>query len=435
MLSSCLSYSRYGVFLLVLSSLPLAEVSGQSGHSYRVRASVSDCVNVRASPSASANSVACIPAGTQVTVLESVPYWRRLPSVGSQQRWMAKKFLEPITPPVPLTGTAIPADAWLEVHFVDVGQGDGIWIHTHDDGIDGNGRFEGRNIVIDGGPYSSDRTNPFLPYLEDRAHHGAVIDALIVTHAHTDHYRGAETLSRHFTIQDYYDPGFPSTASGYQAFLTSLRGTDTHPARAQNIHLGQANFGILDWGGELTAEVLYAWPGNNTGLGSGNTLLNNTSIVMRLEYGNHSFLFMGDGEGKDRNDSPATAQYVEQILLNTVGAAQLDVTVLKVGHHGSETSSTLPFIQAVDPEIVVVQSGRKSFNGTFIPDTTTLQRYCNHNAAIRIYRTDQNDAADGLSAAESPDGDHIVIRTNGTTFQVEAFEGGQPFTVNSCQLS
>ena len=56
---------------------------------------------------------------------------------------MAKKFLEPITPPVPLTGTAIPADAWLEVHFVDVGQGDGIWIHTHDDGIDGNGRFEG----------------------------------------------------------------------------------------------------------------------------------------------------------------------------------------------------------------------------------------------------------------------------------------------------
>ncbi len=165
MLYRRLRYSSCGVFLLVLSILPFTEVSGQNGQPYVVRETVSDCVNVRTRPSASADSVVCIPAGTQVTVLESVPYWRRITSVGSQQRWIAKKFLEPITQPVPLTGTAIPADAWLEVHFVDVGQGDGIWIHTHDDGIDGNGRFEGRNIVIDGGPYSSDRTNPFLPYL------------------------------------------------------------------------------------------------------------------------------------------------------------------------------------------------------------------------------------------------------------------------------
>ncbi len=81
---------------------------------------------------------------------------------------------------------------------------------------------------------------------------------------------------------------------------------------------------------------------------------------------------MGDGEGKDREDPADTAQYVEGILLNEVDHSKLKSTVLKVGHHGSETSSTVPFIQAVDPEIVVVQSGRRSFNGTFIPDATTI---------------------------------------------------------------
>src|ERR1700743_3531384 len=61
----------------------------------------------------------------------------------------------------------IPDDAWLEIHMVDVGQGDGIWIHTFDDGIAGNHRFDGRNIIIDGGPVGSDAKNPFLAYLQE----------------------------------------------------------------------------------------------------------------------------------------------------------------------------------------------------------------------------------------------------------------------------
>ena len=168
-------------------------------------------------------------------------------------------------PPAP-TNAPIPADAFLRVHFVDVGQGDAIWIQTHDDGIDGNGRFEGYNIVIDGGPYSSDSSNPLLPYMESRTHHGAAVEALILTHPHTDHYRGAETISRHFAVQHYYDPGYPSTRSGYNTFLAAMQGTSGTAPRAQQRHVGIQNFGTLDWGSELSVDVLYSWTGNSTNL-------------------------------------------------------------------------------------------------------------------------------------------------------------------------
>ncbi len=60
------------------------------------------------------------------------------------------------------------------------------------------------------------------------------------------------------------------------------------------------------------------------------------------------------------------------------------------------------------------------------------QRYCAHDNNIRIYRTDQNDEADGLTGKSAADGDHIVVRTNGVELDVLALEGGSPFTINSC---
>jgi hypothetical protein len=86
----------------------------------------------------------------------------------------------------------------------------------------------------------------------------------------------------------------------------------------------------------------------------------------------------------------------------------------------------------VSPDIVVVSSGRKEFSGVFLPDASTLRRYCCHNPSTRIYRTDQGDAQEGRTEATAADGDHIIIRTNGTTLEVIALKSGQPFTVNSC---
>ena len=393
-------------FLLVTSADLAAET-------YVVDETAAPCLRLRDDPSTSATQLDCLAPGTQVTVERSLPYWREIVTPGQTRGWVAKKFLriKDVSPEAPASSNLIPSNAFLEIHFIDVGQGDAIWIHTHDDGIDGNGRFEGFNIVIDGGPYSADRDNPLLSYLEHIGHHGADIQALVVSHPHTDHFRGAETISRHFNVQHYYDAGYPSTLASYSSFMQAMRGSTGQPGRAKHVHLGFNEFGALDWGAELEVEVLYAWPGAARDLGSGNTEVNNSSIVLRLKYGDHQFLFMGDAEGKDRDDDPQVPKYVEARLLAS-NPTKLKSTVLKIAHHGSETSSTLPFIEAVNPEVVVVQSGRKSFRGTFLPDASTLNRYCVHNPQIKIFRTDQGDQ-EFREERDAVDGDHIVIRSNG----------------------
>ena len=404
----------------------------QQPGTFVVRESAAPCLKVRARPEPASPSLACLPPGTTVAGLGVAPYWRRVGVGDTLEGWAAKKYLESTTtPPVTDSAAAPRDDAWLEIHVVDVGQGDGIWIHTFDDNIPGNGRYEGRNIVIDGGPKSGDATDRLYLDLKDKAHEGAVIDALIVTHPHNDHYPGALAVLRHFEVRQYYDPGFPSALGTYQSFRHTV---DAESAEGQPIvqHLGRDNFGTPDWGSELKVEWLWAWPGSAEGLGSGNDLINNASIVFRLVYGTQSVLFMGDAEGEDRSENGDSAKYVEGRLLATLGPAGLKSTVLKLGHHGSKTSSTIPFIKAVDPEFVIVSSGRRSFGGTFLPDRATLEHVCAHNPSTRIYRTDQDDEAEHRNGTSDADGDDIMIRINGKTTQVVGLSSGNPFTVTAC---
>lgn len=412
-------------------AVPLA---AQSPHEFEVSDRVSSCLVLRAEPRPQASRLSCMPPGTRVSVVGTTAYWRQVRLEDGLTGWAAKKFLVAVEVADSSEAAATEAlreDAWLEVHFVDVGQGDGIWIQTFDDAIPGNGRYEGRSIIIDGGPDASDARNEMLRYVRERAHEGAPIDALIVSHPHDDHYPGAHGILRHFEVREYYDPGFPKEGQKYAQFLDAVR-AETFEGAPIRLRIGRDEFGTPDWGDELEARFLYSYPGSNEGLGSGSTRENNASIVLRLAYGNVSFLFMGDAEGKDRNSSPMTPKYVERILLEQVGDRGLKSTVLKIGHHGSETSSTLPFIEAVDPEIVVVQSGRRSYGGRFLPDRTTLQRYCAHNPAIRIYRTDQDDEAEGHTTTTDADGDHVIIRTNGRTVTVEAYSAGTRVTPSAC---
>jgi competence protein ComEC len=397
-----------------------------------VRESATPCLKVRARPEPASPSLACLPPGTAVNGLGVAPYWRRVGVGDTLEGWAAKKYLESTaTPAVADSTTALRDDAWLEIHVVDVGQGDGIWIHTFDDNIPGNGRYEGRNIVIDGGPESGDATDRLYQDLKDKAHEGAVIDALIVTHPHNDHYPGALAVLRHFEVRQYYDPDFPSALDTYQSFRHAV---DAESSEGQAIvqHLGRDTFGTPDWGSELKVEWLWAWPGSAEGLGKDNDLVNNASIVFRLVYGTQSVLFMGDAEGEDRSEDGDSAKYVEGRLLAKLGPAGLKSTVLKLGHHGSKTSSTIPFIKAVDPEFVIVSSGRRSFGGTFLPDRATLEHVCAHNPSTRIYRTDQDDEAEHRNGSNDADGDDIVIRINGKTTLVDGRSGGTPFTVTGC---
>ncbi len=394
-----------------------------------VRDGATPCLNIRPRPDATATPLTCLVPGTVVDGIGIAPYWRQVRLADARTGWAAKKFLDLAdSATAPVTDRD---DAWLEIHVVDVGQGDGIWIHTFDDNVPGNGRYEGRNIVIDGGPDASDARNAFLRYLRAGAYEGAVIDALIITHPHDDHYPGAEGILRHFDVREFYDSGYPKDGVKWARFraLVDAEQAGGHPIIE---HIGRANLGTPDWGSELTVRFIYAYSGTPAGLGSGNTLENNASIVMRIEYGTQSILFMGDAEGKDRNGPADQPKYAERLMLESPGPAALRSTVLKIAHHGSESSSTEPFIAAVDPQIVIVSSGRKSFGGTFLPDSSTLRRYCVHNPAIRIYRTDQDDAGEGRTTATDADGDDVIVRTNGKITTVEAYSSGHRITPTSC---
>ncbi len=398
-------------FLLVYTAYP-----AYAQEPYIVKPSVQDCVNVRSDSNSDASLLTCLAANAPVTVLSSRPYWREIDFGEPTTGWIAKKFIVPSpTPAIAPLPDPLPTNMWMTIHFIDVGQGDAIWIHTADDDVDGNGIFEGKNIIIDGGPYYRNQNNPLLDYLHGQAHHLAVLDALVVTHPHSDHYYGAEMLSRHFEIEDYYDPGFPK-GGNFEKFIEAFSKPEII---VNNVHRTPSEKPTLDWGGEVSAEFLYTWPGVDTGLSHGNTLENNTSMVLKLTYGTTSFLFMGDAEGKDRTDPPATIKYVEKILIDE--GASLKSNLLKIAHHGSETSSSNTFMDAVDPDFVVVQSGRKCFNGTHIPDMSVLMRYCAKNPNVKIYRTDEGDA--GLSTGDAVNGDHVVIRTNGVV--IEVVEGVQ----------
>ncbi len=404
-------------------------LAAQRSTVYVVRPTAAPCLLLRTAPATDSARVDCLAPGTPLTGSDAVPFWRRVRLADGREGWAAKKFLEPAGPvaeeAAPPNAAAIPTTAWLEVHFVDVGQGDGIWIRTHDDGVAGNGVFEGTNIVIDGGPDASDGENAMRDYLESKGHHGGVVDALIVSHPHDDHYPGAEGILRHFDVVSYYDPGFPKGGVAYPAFLKAVK-AETVEGKPIRLHIGRDNFGTPEWGKELKVEFLYAYPGTNTGLGSKtNTVENNASIVLKLTYGRHSFLFMGDAEGKDRADGPNDPKYVEKVLLAQHGPADLRATVLKLAHHGSETSSTLPFMEAVNPEIIVASSGRKSFGGVYLPDASVLERYCQRNPRVRVYRTDRDDAEKHRTTKTDADGDHVVIRTNGTDLEVRAYADGQ----------
>ena len=308
----------------------------------------------------------------------------------------------------------------LKVTFVDVGQGDCIWIKTPDDDVKGNGIYEGMNIIIDAGP-SGKRIKGYLDGV--KVPYRATIDWVVNTHAHSDHYKGLSAVLDHYEVKNVVDPGYPATSSDYCGFCwKAFIEPDC------NFYLpvvGKPKYGLkalgeklpveLDWGKELDTKILHS-DSRLTGRD-----INDTSIVIKMKYGDVSFLFMGDAQGKDRpkgslNDV-MTPKYGEKFLLDhyvTDERNDLKSTVLKVGHHGSETSSTVPFIEAVSPEVAVIMSGRRSFGGRILPYESVLERY--RERGIKIYRTDRKD--EGKKSSVAGGDDHILVQTDGKTYTI-----------------
>ena len=316
------------------------------------------------------------------------------------------------------------SERYLRVSFIDVGQGDAIWIQgpAQDDGGPGG------SLIIDGGP-DRGADNRLLKYLRAPAYGlpaSRTIDCVVATHPHDDHYPGLIDVLENFEVRQIVDSGYPKDrttntgdASRFEQFrqLAMRERAGGRPSRF--IELRRTAQRELQCG-NLRPRILSADSAALEGMGSGNTRENNASIVLQLKFGAFTFLFMGDAEGKDRDQTAETTRYVEELLLKK--AAQepnlLRADVLKAGHHGSETGSTLKFIRAVQPSVIVVMSGRRKFNGEFIPDQTVLNRYRRENPGVVVLRTDEDDARQRRDTTNDQDGDDIYMYTDGESLRV-----------------
>ena len=215
----------------------------------------------------------------------------------------------------------------LLVNFFDVGQGDAIFIEFPD----------GNQILIDGGPDKTvlSRLGSTLPFW-DRS-----IDLLILTHPHADHLDGLLEVLKRYKIGMVLESGVLHSIPEYQEWQKLLEEKKVLVVFAR---AGQK----IKIGDDFYFDVLSPFEDMS---GQSKKNPHDGTVVTRLVYGENSFLFMGDAE------KPIEYRLVWESPL------VLDSDVLKVGHHGSKTSSTKEFLEAVTPEVAIIQVGKKNRYG------------------------------------------------------------------------
>jgi competence protein ComEC len=263
----------------------------------------------------------------------------------------------------------------MEVHMIDVGQGDAVAVRTPG----------GRWILFDaGGAWRGGDAgrSTVIPYLSRR---GGSLEAFVLSHPHTDHVGGAASVIRALSPAVYFDAGFPGGAESYRASLDAARDARVRWLRA---HPGDSL--VVDG---VTVNFLApdsAWT-------AGLTDPNLASVVAQVRFGDVRVLFVGDAERAEE----------EWLLAHDAGALRADI--LKVGHHGSATSSIEAFLDAVRPSVALVSVGEG--NVYHLPNTEIIRRLAAHGA--QVLRTDHV----GTIVART-DGDRIYIETAGDRWEL-----------------
>ena len=254
----------------------------------------------------------------------------------------------------------IPENSNFEVHFIDVGQADSALIEC-----------DGETMMIDGGNVAD--SNVVAAYLKKED--VTELNYVVCSHAHEDHVGGLSGALSVTKADNIYAPKTEANTKAYKNFKKK--------AEEQNVEIKHPNVGDEIQLGSSMVEFLGPVDENGKDL-------NSTSIVLKITYGNTSFLFTGDAESDE-----------EEEILNS--GADLKSTVLKVGHHGSRTSTSYPFLREVMPQYAVISVEKGNSYGH--PNEETLSKLS--DAGVEVYRTDESG-----DIVMTSDGNNISITTS-----------------------
>jgi beta-lactamase superfamily II metal-dependent hydrolase len=282
-----------------------------------------------------------------------------LSTLSTLSKWQGVLALGTLVTPTATPAPTLTPTPSLTIHFIDVGQGDAILIDRGD-----------TDILVDGGPTSAS----VLAYLQGQG--VADIDLLVATHPHADHVGGLADVLAQYQVSEVWVNGDAATSQAYQDFAAAVA---TEGATVREVTRGYAT-----QVGGLDIAVLN--PSQLTGD------LNEDSVVLRLVCGEVSVLLTGDATSDSEVNMLAT------------GLA-LDSDVLKVGHHGSATSTSAAFLAAVTPKDAVISVGAGNVYGH--PAQATLDRLAAPGATV--YRTD----LDGMVVLISDCNTYSITTTGG----------------------
>lgn len=258
---------------------------------------------------------------------------------------------------VPTMASETTVNGQMKVHYINVGQADSTLV-----------QIDGKNILIDAG--ENDTTYNYL-----KQQGITKLDYVIATHPHADHIGGMATVINNFNIDKFYAPKATTTTQIFVNMINALNSKNlkiTVPTPGENLVIGNATLTFLAPNSTTYED------------------LNNYSIVTKIKYGNTSFIFEGDAE---------------DISENEILAKQLDISVnvIKIGHHGSNSSTTDAYLNKVNPQYAVISVGAGNDYGH--PNKTTLDKLNAKN--IKTFRTDLS----GTIVATS-NGQTITFNTN-----------------------
>ena len=245
----------------------------------------------------------------------------------------------------------------LEVYFLDVGQGDSEIL-----------RYGDKTMLIDAGTNAS--TNTLLSDIRSLGINQ--FDLVVATHPHEDHIGGLDAVINNFSIGKLYMPKVTTTTKTFIDVLTAIKNkgyTVTAPVLGSTFNLGDVQCTFLAPNSQKYDD------------------LNNYSIVIKVTYGSTSFLFTGDAQTLS-----------EQEMLRN--GFDLKADVLKVGHHGSDSSTSPQFLKVVSPKYGVIEVGKGNDYGH--PHQITLDKLAAAN--VKVFRTDLNGA--------------IIFKSDGSTITV-----------------